>query len=294
MSITRGARPVVFILLLGLALPLPVRSRQDPDLDELLRRVAAYLAAYERRVPGVVSEEDYVQRGEFERSTYTQQRRLRSDVAVIAVPDAGWVHFRDVYEVDGRPVRDREERLTRLFQTPGQLTMNEAQRIVKEGARFNLNMGRNVLVRTVNNPMLALRFLREANQSRSRFRLEATATVDGARAAVTRFEEEALPRLIGSVDDAAARGRFWIEPASGRVVRSELALETSNPQDSTTVSSKVRVRFSEAEDAGLWVPVEMNEEYRLSGPGALRYTGRATYGNFRTFRVETKLIVKKR
>ena len=170
--------------------------------------------------------------------------------------------------------------------------MAEAQRIVEESARFNLNVGDSVLTRTVNNPMMALRFLRAENQTRSRFGLEGTTTVDGVRAAVLRFEEDALPRLIHSVDDAAARGRFWVEPESGRFVRSELAIETSNRWLSTTVRSMVRVRFAEVRDAGLCVPVEMNEDYRASGSGPIRFTGRATYGNVRTFKVETKLIVK--
>ena len=297
MCVTRGARLVAPWLLLGLALPLPAELRQDADLDELLRRAGAYIADYERRIPGVVSEEDYVQLGELEGwsgAGSIQQRRLRSDVAVIAVPEVGWAYFRDVYEVDGRPVRDREERLTRLFLTPGQESLSQARRIVEESARFNLNMAGSVLVRTVNNPMMALRFLRARNQSRSRFSLEGTTTIDGVRAVVLRFKEDTLPRLIMSGDDAAAGGRFWIEPESGRFVRSELAFETTNQKESTTVRSVVRVRFADVDDAGLWVPVEMNEEHRASGRGAIRFTGRATYGKVRTFRVEVETIIKER
>ena len=169
-----------------------------------------------------------------------------------------------------------------------------ARRIVEESARFNLNMAGSVLVRTVNNPMMALRFLRARNQSRSRFSLEGTTTIDGVRAVVLRFKEDTLPRLIMSADDAAAGGRFWIEPESGRFVRSELAFETTNQKESTTVRSVVRVRFADVDDAGLWVPVEMNEEHRASGRGAIRFTGRATYGKVRTFRVEVETIIKER
>ena len=37
-------------------------------------------------------------------------------------------------------------------------------------------------------------------------------TVDGVNAIVLRFQERDKPRVVETKDDAAARGRFWIEP----------------------------------------------------------------------------------
>jgi hypothetical protein len=36
--------------------------------------------------------------------------------------------------------------------------------------------------------------------------------VDGVNAIVLRFQERDKPRVVETKDDAAARGRFWIEP----------------------------------------------------------------------------------
>jgi hypothetical protein len=75
-----------------------------------------------------------------------------------------------VYEVDGRPVRDRTDRLTKLFLAPHPDSQSQARRIAEESARFNL--GGQVL-RTITTPLLALQFIRAENQNRSRFK-EAT------------------------------------------------------------------------------------------------------------------------
>ena len=60
---------------------------------------------------------------------------LRSDVLVIANQATGWVVFRDVFEVDGKAQRDRDERLMKLFLKPDADTFRQAQRIAEESAR---------------------------------------------------------------------------------------------------------------------------------------------------------------
>jgi hypothetical protein len=107
--------------------------------------------------------------------------------------------------------------------------------------------------------------------------------------AVVRFEERATPRMIESDDAAAAKGSFWIEPQTGRVVKSELLFDTGKGPGRLRV--RVRVGYAPAL-AGTWVPVSMDEEYRL-GKGALAVEGHATYANFRTFKVETTTTIKK-
>ena len=51
-----------------------------------------------------------------------------SDVLIVQVPGtAEWVPFRDVFTIDGKPVRDREERLTKLFLEPTESTVARAR-----------------------------------------------------------------------------------------------------------------------------------------------------------------------
>ncbi|MCK7492273.1 MAG: hypothetical protein MZW92_12240 [Comamonadaceae bacterium] len=120
---------------------------------------------------------------------------LVSEFALVRVEDAGrtlWLAFRDVAEVDGRPVRDREERLQRLFRTPPANALAQARAIAFASAQYNIGD----VVRTVNMPTLALEFLEPAAQTRSRFRKAAEETVDGVRAWVVSFEERARPTRI--------------------------------------------------------------------------------------------------
>lgn len=82
-----------------------------------------------------------------------------------------------------------------------------------------------------------------------------------------------------------ARGRFWIEPTSGRVVRTELGIRTQDAGGTVTVSYAPQPAA-----ANLWLPVSMNEEYTNRSE---TIEGRATYTNFRTFSVDVSTIIKK-
>jgi VWFA-related protein len=244
----------------------------------LLRASGAYLAKYERDAAAIVAEEDYMQRVPAEAAS----RRLRSDMLVILEKNEGWLEFRDVFEVDGRPVRDRDERLARLFIKPNPNAIAQARRIVEEGSRFNLNPREAGVHRTINQPLTALKFLRSVNQPRSDFKIERTRTSSGRTEVLVTFTETAKPRLIASPDSAAARGSFWIDSATGRITASELMMQTG----ATRIA--IRVGFAEQRTLGLWVPVSMEETYSTR-PGI---EGRATYTNFRQFKVETDTIVK--
>ncbi len=89
--------------------------------------------------------------------------------------------------------------------------------------------------RILNIPLEALRFLRKPNQSRSQFEIAGEERADIGTVVVLTFKEQAKPRLISSPLDAAASGRFWIEAASGTVVRSELKMSAPNVMKTVTV-----------------------------------------------------------
>jgi hypothetical protein len=267
----------------------------DATLAEILRAAAAFLAEYEQEIPAIVSEEQYNQRGTGG-SGPLQTRRLRSDTLVIADAEQGWIGFRDVFEVNGRAVRNRDERLTDLFLKPHADRLAQARRIAAESARFNLNTGEYAVQRTINMPMTALRFLRGPEQGRSTFELKGEKRIDGVETSVVSFEEQAMPRLISSPDDSAASGRFWID-ARGRVLESELTHETSmetrtgphNLRDHVTVRTIIKVTYGEDPRVKLWMPLSMEEQYRVGG---VLLHGKATYSNFRRFTVDTATVIK--
>ena len=246
-----------------------------PLLEDVLRVAGGYVADYEQTL-ALVAEEEYSQQ------VTVSRRILRSDILIIKDDTFGWVEFRDVAARDGITVRDREDRLLALFTKPHPDRITQAQRIVAEGARFNLDPPNTHLNRTLNLPLTALRFLRTPDQYRSSFRIarwnERTGMVS------LEFTERHRPRLIGTPDNAAARGWFEIVRSTGRPTLSTLMLQ-SGPTLST-----VTVQFAADGNVGRWLPRTMTEEYRGGFNGIV--SGVARYSRYRQFRVETSERVK--
>ena len=93
----------------------------EPTLATVLERAAAYVADFHRQLSGVVAEERYVQEVKAfakrpGRLSNPMRSELHSDLLLVRPADGGeWTEFRDVFEVNGIAVRDRRDRLTRLF-----------------------------------------------------------------------------------------------------------------------------------------------------------------------------------
>ena len=153
---------------------------------------------------------------------------MKSDLLLLRPEGAPtWVQFRDVFEVDGQPVRDREERLARLFLSRDVTTAKQVEEIRSESARYNI--GRTG--RTMNVPVLPLSVLAPGSQRRFRFTVEDKpgdnrrpkigisadpptpnfkVTAEGW---ILKFEEVEGPTLVYTTNGANifSRGRFWID-----------------------------------------------------------------------------------
>jgi hypothetical protein len=263
-----------FGVAIALAGPGRTAAQRPNPVPDLLARAAAYLTDYEAKFSAVVSEERYTQDSSVwvGIAAASRHRTTRSDVIVINAGPSAWIAFRDVFEVDGKLVRDRDERLQKLFlETPGQ-AMVQAKRIMDESARYNLGG----LQRNVNVPTMALTYLRAANQPRSGFALDGHENVNRIPAAVLTFSEIGVPTVIQSASqNLPASGRFWIEPASGRVLKTELSVRTR------TLQAKITVTYAAGAKVDLWVPATMKEDYRT--PRGEHITAEARYANFRQF-----------
>ena len=267
---------------------LSAARSQAPQLPDILSRAAAYLERYEQQIPAVIAQEDYLQsfggiNGLTDRARTV--RRLRSDLLILA-DDTGWVEFRDAYEVDGKQVRDRDDRLMRLFMQPNPDSRVQAGRIVQESARFNLEVPRLRFKRTLNVPMTALRFLRRENQSRSAFTLGKIERRGGREVATVRFSEETQPPLIGSNEPVRTEGSFMVDAEAGRVLKSVLSVSGSS------VAATITVDFAEQSTLGLWLPAAMQESYAFRTTMTVNIDGRATYSNYRQFKVDTSVTIK--
>jgi formylglycine-generating enzyme required for sulfatase activity len=277
-------KPVILLPILAAAVIAAAQSVAPVTLDELLARAGAYVAEFEHRFSNVVAEEYYVQRAPLKRINSTampglMHRELRSDFLFVKVQgDEVWMPFRDVFEVDGKPVRDRQERLTALFLQPQSIAVDQAKKIADESARYNIGD----VLRTINLPVLALEVLRPENQRRfafSRLRIDRRA---GPDVWSIEFREIVTPTMVRGEagKDLLSEGRFRIEASTGRVVRTELVVDEVRVRASITTHYRPDAAF------GFSLPVEMQEEYSFPR-SSVTIVGTATYSKFRRFSVQT-------
>jgi len=257
--------------------------RHDPELDAVLARVSDYLAGYIREFSNVVAEEVYRQHVNMDRPNQKAEvRRLRSDLLIIQLEGGyGWTPFRDVFEMDGVPVRDREERLQKLFLSGTRDAFQQATRISDESARLNLGP----IHRTVNIPTLALEYLLPRAIDRSNWVRRGEENVQGVRAWRIDFEEWGTPTVIRTrlSEDFPAGGSIWVEPVTGRILKTKVRV------DNGLLSMESTVLFARNDAIGIWTPVEMKEVYEQRN-GTIG--GDAKYLNFRRFQVTTEEAIK--
>jgi hypothetical protein len=256
---------------------------QDVPLETLLERLGAYIETYERELSAVVSEEHYTQETTGGTSLWPSSRILRSEFLLTKAgsDSAEWVAFRDVFEVDGKPVQDRSDRLVQLFLKPSGDTVAQINRIVVESSKHNLGW----VSRTINVPTMVLAFGKKQHQYRSQFRRGGRTKVGDVDAREVRFTERALPRVVTTRDNAAAQGTFWIDEETGRVLKTEMKISTGS------TSLVIGVSYAREPKLDMWLPVLMTERY--STPRQPIITGRAVYQNFRKFDVTVGTIIKK-
>jgi hypothetical protein len=307
--------PAVVVAVALVITTAPARAQQA-SLRTVLENAAEYVTRFQRQLGGIVAEERYLQevvppdasvsvgitintpgrpgRGVGTTATRTY-RELRSDLLLVYPSGANrWVQFRDVFEMDGSLVRDRNDRLANLFLRPSASTATQVSRIQAESARYNIGN----LERTMNVPVLPLMFLQAELQPRFEFTrvLDARGSAgpavprdvpNGPAFAVSpdtmeiMYNETAAGTLIRTTAsrDLPAHGRFWIEPATGRVLVSEMIL------DDPFVFGTMHVAYHFEEALDSMIPIEMREYYALRSSG-VRIYGTATYSKFRQFQVK--------
>jgi hypothetical protein len=255
------------------------------DVSILVAKATAYVDTFQTEFGSVVSEERYEQRIRRAvaagNSTTSSRNRgasetvLVSDFLLVQVPGEGWLPFRDVFERDGRKVRDREDRLANLFlKGSSGPTFEQARKIMNEGARYNIGS----IERNINTPTLMLAFLTPLHLYRFTFS-------DGGRddaGTIVNLEETARPTYVSTTGgrDLPVAGRFWIDEATGTVVKTQLdAVDTA-------LEAHIIVTYRRDDTLGVWVPARMDERYRRRGD-SVEVVGTATYSRFRRFQVST-------
>ena len=261
----------------------------EPTLESVLARAAAYVADYQKRLAGIVAEEHYRQQvtNPTRTRSFREFRELRSDVLLVKLAtEDRWLQFRDVFEVDRKPIRDRDQRLYRLFVTPPPDAQAQVESIQLESARYNIGP----VLRTINVPILALLFFEAQNQPRLKIERGRAGNVRrfaslAAESDVWLLEfKEVAPQTMVRGDrqkDLPSNGRAWLDSRTGRILRTE------HQSHDVLVRADIDVTYRAEPGLDLLVPAEMRENYMVRRTTEVRIDGIATYSKFRQFTVTT-------
>ena len=249
---------------------------QAPSADELLRRTADYVADFVEGLTNVVAEEEY--RQSFQSGP--GRRRLTSDFLLVKYPgmDKEFLAFRDVIEVNGRPVTDQQDRLLKLFIEPYDNPVARASEIASASGRHSIDGGR------LSNPLYVLAQLQSHYQPRFRFTLNGLASRLGP--GVREIEMVEIRNPVPG-QPPPIRALAWVEERTGRVLKTELRAGRAPSTALTTTT------FGTNPGLGIDVPVEMRDSYVVraaSGPvnAVDQFSGVATYSRFRRFQVHAE------
>jgi hypothetical protein len=290
----QGAWLLIIMTMIGLggARSSAARDDREPDLESVLGRAAEYSAAYLEKLSSIVAEERYVQRSGSDLVSRTplpgprtrdQERVLRSDFVIVPGLGAGspWLGVREVLEVDGRPIEGEHGRLEAILSDTRADTASRLRALADSQARYNLGD----LYRTINVPTLPLEFLLRDRQDRFRFKRSGITAMRGVTVWTITFKERQRPTLIRTPEgrDVVSEGVFWIDPATGAVLRTELR---AGGNFGRRLQSIILVSYAHNERFEMLLPDDMNELYVT---GRSRIEAHATYSRFRRFETDVRI-----
>jgi hypothetical protein len=241
------------------------QPRGIPITPQLQQLTATYVTGVVNGLANVVAEESF--------KLSKPDRRVTSDLLLVRYPGTrrDLIPYRDVSQVDGKPIAGREQRLVDLFVKPTDFLREQARRIMLSADAY---------VPSAFNPMFVLGFLQSDFQVRFQFTVNDAGKDWPPEVKAVTFVEVGRPTLLregafGDID-VPTRGTAWIEETTGRILQTELEVGRgrSAPTMVTTYRPDDRLQVT--------VPVEM----RTRNP-----EGIATYTNFRRFGVETTTTV---
>jgi hypothetical protein len=282
------------LVLLGLSsVEAQVGNTPGSGFTTIIGSAMRYVMAYEQKFALLAADETYVQElqrppnpgdnlsrtnpgGGMRAGGAMTRLVIKSDFLLVQLggDGEGWMPFRDAYEVKGAKVRNREERLLKLFQGADKERFEKAAQISEATASHNLGN----VARTINIPTLAMMFLHPRVNERFEFTDEGEETIAGRVLRRAAYREAARPTLIKTTRgrDLALTGHIWIDPFSGTVVKTDL--NAADP----AVRCAITVTYRKDEALDFWVPSQMDEYYKaaLSLDEVL---ATATYSNVRRF-----------
>ena len=278
---------------LGTAFLVATPEAGGEDARAVLARVRDYVAWYDRQLVTLIADERYVQSSAGQAAESAAHPAANGSASRVLESEFGWVAVpalqdtlgvREVHRVDGLPVGGAL-RLRALLARRPEDPSADVRAILAESATHNVgNMRRNI-----NFPTFALAYLRDPREHDTKWHVVRSG--DHVR---LEFEERDRSTLVRTPEGRRipARGRFTIEPASGRIRACELRVRVRDGRSSHPMVYWMLVDFARDPRLDLWVPVRMLErQYRdeaTAGTGG--DAGEATYANYRRYETGGRLI----
>lgn len=289
--------------------------------DALIERAGEYVRRYEQSMSAAVLEERYVQvvkpwsfppkQPDVKHLEWaddiakvrpdvvvSQRRQTKSDVLLVQLPNQMWAAFRDTYEVNGRLLRDHEDRLRTLFLEQSENSREQLRRINYASSEWNLGE----FYREINLPTAGLIVAHPTYRPNFAFQAAGVERVGDVPCRVVSFKETAKDTLIrsrrprrGTAQEVLGKsiplsGSLCID-GTGAIQRTRLQLDSRY-----TMRGAIEVVYRPNERVPVLVPERMWEWYELPEPderGVPRYVETmATYRDFRQFTVTTDEQVK--
>ncbi len=274
--------------ILALIFVLPLLAQEaNVELREVLKRASDYVTHYEGDLGNLIGSEEYVQTSAWlsgdRRVSRRERRRLSSDFLIIQVGPE-WAALRKVNRVDGFPEKQTEPTFEDAFDNSWEANVRRLSSMKAESTRYNIGD----ILREINLPTFGLKVLRKSEAPRFVFERAGSAKVEGIPAWAIRFREVKGQALVvgGKGEFLYSKGTLWIEPESGRVLRTEISVE--NPYTRPPVRGTTTVTYAPGKKVEMLVPILMVEHYESDFNTV---ESRADYSNFRPFEVDVKFEI---
>ena len=282
----------VLAVLAVLALP-----QEGPvSLEAVLARAADHVAALRQKAPVVVARESSLQvlltygstRSDLMASGAPlgqmgdpKSRTLQSEYLMMAPAGSpAWRAFRDVFQIDSKALRPERDRLRKGLEAGDGAGIESARQLTVESLRHDLA----TTPHDLDVPMFPLAFVEREQQKGVAFEKKGEKTVEGVKVWVVAFRETAPPlATLGDGTPQPSRGEFYIDPASGVVVRTHLVFDGSEAYAASrthagggrwvggqtlptgrlgdVVLVTIDVLYKKDVKLDVWLPAEMKEQY---------------------------------
>ena len=271
-----------------------VGNQPGSGFHTVLSSAMRYVMNYEQQFALLVSEEHYLQElqrppnpgdnlsrtnpgGGMRAGGAMNVQTIKSDFLLVqlGMDGEGWMPFRDAFEVKGKKLRNRDERMLKLFLENDKQAFEKAARFNEASTKHHLGN----VARTINIPTLGMMLLHPRVNERFEFTDGGEETINGRVLRKALYREAARPTLIKTTRgrDLALTGTIWIDPFSGAVVKSEM--NAADP----AVRAQVVVTFRRDDALEMWVPDKMEEYYKAT-LAVDDILATATYTNVRKYR----------